>query len=808
MPSLFSDLRWALRMARRRPAFALAAVGTLGAAIAAASTAFGLATAVLWKPLPFADASRLVFVWEEVEGDGGPEPFRVTSARFVEWRDHQATFAGMAAFGAAAFTASGPDGTVMIRGVRVTANFFDTVGIRPVLGRTFGPSDEVPGQHRVVVLSHAFWQQWFAGRPDAIGATLLLGSDAYTVIGVMPPVVFPAWPLNPAMVTLDPDARELWVPIAATPEWAASDRAHLYGVVGRLRREHSIEHAAADLNRLAPSASSDRHGARLTPFRDQFVRESRLPLLILLGTAAAVLAIACANLAALQVSAIESRRAELGIRTALGAGRARLARQLGTESLLLSAMGGALGIFLTRFALVGLPALLPPTLPFLIAPALDLRVVAFGACISLAAGIVLAGWPVIRSVAYAPAPRGTTLAARGAVYRTLVIVQVSLATALAVAASLLAQSFAVVTRQDPGFVLDRVLVADVSLSGPAYDTASGVVFAERRLSDALKALPGVVGAAVAYDHPLEANWTDTFALTGAARQDDVKGSAQLRIVSPQYFDTMGVQVLDGRGFTERDDLSASSGALVVNEAFLRSSGVGSLVGRRIRSGTPRFRWAETVPEDFTIVGIVEDERFRGLEEPTQPAVYMTTRQFPQHGFVALVRTSGDPLSSAAQLRAAVRRVDSTAAVGRVTSLADLLDEQLVERRVTTHATGGLAGIALALATLGLYGLLAMMVANRTREIGVRLALGAMPGSIGRQVVGDGMRSAFAGVAVGIVLALLAGKLISSLLVGITSTDVRTLGVVSMTLMAAAALAGLVPAVRAARIDASRALRAD
>jgi predicted permease len=807
MQSLFSDLRWAVRMARRRPAFALAAVGTLGAAIAAASTAFGLATAVLWKPLPFADASRLVFVWEEVDGEGGPEPFRVTSARFVEWRDQQTSLAAMAAFGAAGFTASGPEGTIMVRGVRVTANFFDTLGIAPVLGRTFTPADEVPGSHRVVVLSHAFWQQWFGGRANAIGATLRLSNDTYTVIGVMPPVVFPAWPLNPATVTLDPDARQLWVPIPSTPEWAASDRAHLYGVVARLEPDRSIERAADELNRLAPTASSDRHGARVTPFRDQFVRGASLPLLILLGTAGAVLAIACANLAALQVSAIESRRAELGIRTALGAGRARLARQLGTESLLLTTLGGAAGILLTRFALIELPSLLPPTLPFLNAPDLDLRVAAFGTCVSLVAGIVLAGWPVIRSVAYAPSPRGTRLAARSAVYRALVVVQVSLATALAVAASLLSQSLGAVTGQDPGFVLHRVLVAEVSFSGPGYDRASGVLSAERRLSDAVRALPGVVGASVAYDHPLEANWSDSFAIAGADRQTDVNGSAQLRIVGPDYFDTMGVQVMEGRAFTERDDLT-SAGALVVNEAFVRASGMGSLVGRRIRSGTPRFTWGGDVPEDFIIVGVVENERFRGLEEPSQPAVYMTTRQFPQRGFVALVRTSGDRTLSAAQLRAAVRSVDPSAPVGRVTSLENLLDEQLVERRVTTEVIGGLTAVALALATLGLYGLLAMMVSNRTREIGVRLALGAMPGSIARQVVRDGMRSALTGVAIGIVLALLTGKVISSLLVGVTATDVTTLGVVSATLAGAAVLAALVPAVRAARVDAARALRAD
>jgi predicted permease len=803
--STASDVRWAWRMARRRAAFTLAVVATLGVTIAAAATAFGLATAVLWKPLPFADASRLVFVWEEADADGTPAPSRVTSARFVAWRDHQTSFAAMAAFGAAGFTAWGPDGTVMVRGVRVTANFFDTLGIAPVLGRTFLPADEVPGQHRVVVLAHEFWQQWFGGRAEAIGATLRLGHDAYTVVGVMPPVVFPGWPSNPATVTLDPEARQLWVPIPSTPQWAASDRAHLYGVVGRLRPGGSIDAATQELRSLSRD-SPHRHDARLTPFRDQFVRDARLPLLILLGTAAAVLAIACANLAALQVSAIESRRSELGVRAALGAGRLRLARQLSTESLLLSVVGGIAGLVLTRIALAALPSLLPPTVPFLVAPALDLRVAAFGAGVALLAGLALGGWPALRSGS-APSPRGTMLVGRSAVYRALVVVQVSLATALVAAASLLWQSLGAITGRDPGFVLDRVLVADVSFSGPTYDTPAGVVLAERRLTDALAALPGVAGAAVAYDHPLEANWIDAFALAGTIPQDDVKGTAQLRIVGPRYFETMGVQVIEGRGFTERDDLT-SAGALVVNEAFVRAWGAGLLIGRRVRSGTPRLTWGDAVPGEFTIVGVVEDERFRGLEAPSEPAVYLSTHQFPQRGFVTLVRTSQDPLAWAGPLREAVRRVDPTAPVGRITPLTDILAEQLVARRATTTVVGGLAGTALALAAVGLYGLLAIMVSTRQREMGVRLALGAVPGSIARQVLGEGVRSAIVGVVVGILLALLTGRIISGLLVGVASTDVTTLGLVSAVLIAVAALAALLPAVRAAHIDPVRVLRAD
>jgi putative ABC transport system permease protein len=518
--------------------------------------------------------------------------------------------------------------------------------------------------------------------------------------------------------------------------------------------------------------------------------------------------VACANLAALQVSAMEGRRAELGIRTALGAGRLRIARQLAIESLLLSAAGGLAGAILARVALDELPRLLPPTIPFLTSPALDLRVAAFGAVIALVAGVILGGWPVIRSMASAPSPRGTAFGSRGAVYRTLVIVQISLATALVIAASLLAQSLATVTRQDPGFLIDRVLVADVSFPGSSYNTPSAVDVTERRLLQSLESLPGVRAAATAYDHPLAANWTDLFMLRGtSAGQEDRQWNTQLRIVSPSYFGTMGVEIVDGRSFTDRDDLTAP-GALIVNEAFVRSALGEVRIGRQIRSGTPAFAWGTAVPADFTIVGVVENERFRGLEEPSQPAVYISTRQFPQRSVVALLRTAGDPLAFAADLRAAVRSVDPTAPVSGVTSLAGILAEQLVTRRATTDVIGGLAGGALVLAALGLYGLLAMIVSTRTREIGVRLALGALPATIARQVVGDSLRNALTGISIGIVFALLGGRLLRGLLVGITATDATTIAAVSLTFVVVATLAALIPALRAAHVDPAQALRGD
>jgi predicted permease len=380
--------------------------------------------------------------------------------------------------------------------------------------------------------------------------------------------------------------------------------------------------------------------------------------------------------------------------------------------------------------------------------------------------------------------------------------------ALAVSAGLLEQSLWSVRGQDPGFVVDRVVVMGVTLSGPPDAAPARVVASERRLTDAIAAVPGTSSVAVAYDHPLAANWRDSFALAGRLPgQDDVAGSAELRIVSPGYLKTMGVEVVDGRELVETDDLDAP-GAVLVNEAFVRRAGAGPVLNRRIRSRTPQFNWGPGMPDEFRVVGIVEDERFRGLEHPAEPAVYMSTRQFPQRDFAMLVRTAGDPQAAMSALRAAVRAIDPAAAIGRVRTLDAILREQLAERHMTTGVINGFAGAALALAVLGLYGLLILLVAGRMRETGIRIALGASPSAMVRQIVGTSVATAAIGVAAGILLALAAGSLLESLLVGISARDVTTVVVVSVLLLIVAAVTALPPARRAARIDPAIVLRGD
>jgi predicted permease len=804
--NVLDELRWALRYARRRPVFAGVVIATLAAAIAAATAAAGLANAVLWRALPFDDASRLVFVWEEVERDGQRHPSRVTGARHAAWRDTPNGLASLSLFGAAGFTFESEAGATSIRGVRVSANYFDTLGIRAALGRTFVGGDEVPGDHRVVILSHALWQERYGGRRDAIGETLRLSGHAHTVVGVMPPVTFPAWPVNPAIVTLDADSRQLWVPIPRTPEQDHSGRAHVFGVVARLAPGVTPGEVVDRLNATSDATGADPHRARLTPLREQLVADARTPLLALAGATLALLLIACANLAALYVSAFESRRAELTVRAAIGAGVPRLVRQLALESLLLASAGAIAGVLIARVALAVAPGALPASIPFLTVPSLDLRLTAFAFGLALVATVLVAGWPIARLIMAAPAPRGVAPPARQAVYRVLVVSQVAITMALAAAAGLLAQSLTSVRRQHPGFSADRVFVADLGLPSLPHGSAAGIAAAERNVLSALATLSNALAVAAAYDHPLEANWSESPTVVGESAGEDQRRPAELRIVSPGYFEALDVVLLDGRTLTERDALGAP-GVAIVNEAFAREMG-GRALGRRILSGTPRFLHGDAAPHDFEIVGVVGNERFRGLERPAQSAFYLSTRQFPQTSFSILVRTAGDPLAMTPDVRAALRAADRGITLNHATSLEQILAEQLDPRRMTTELIGGFAAAAVALAALGMYGLLAALVGSRTREIGVRLAIGASPASVAKRIVVDSLRNAVVGVVVGCAMALIAGRLIQSLLVGVSASDPITLATAAAVLLTVAAFAAIVPARRAARVDPAISLRAE
>lgn len=811
MNGLLSDIQWSVRLMRRHPVFALTIVLTLGLAIGSVVTAYGVGTSVLWRPLPFAGAERLVFVWENGGTGAAVEPSRVTGFRFAEWERSATGFESMALFGSAGFLADVGSGATILNGIRVSTNYFDTLGISPLLGREFVASDGEPGAPGVVILSHALWNEAFGAQRSVIGHEVRLGGRPFTIVGVMPPVVFPAWPVNPAIVTLDPESRRLWVPIARTPQLATSARAHVFGVVARLKARVSADDAAGELTRMADGTDPDPHRAIVRPFRDQFVRDARGPLLALLAAAIAVLLVASTNLAALQGSSIESRRAELSVRAALGAGRRRLACQVATEAALLAGAGGLLGLVVSRAALVQIPRLVPPSVPLLTAPDVDLRTFLVAALVSLLAGGALAAWPLARMGTSLTLPsRGDPSISRSRVFRSLVIAQVALAMALVAVAALLQQSLNTVRARDAGFVIDRVLVGNLTLAGPAYARPEQVVAAERRLGSSLAEMPGARAVAFAYDHPLEANWIDAFTIVGAAgSSQDLPRSAQLRIVSPGYFEAMGVAVTEGRVPSEQDGLDAP-GVVVVNGALARTMIDGPVLNRILRSSTPRLNWSNDVrlPAEFRIIGVVEDERFNGLEQPSAPAVYMSTRQFPQQQLAMLIRTHVDPAAMAADARRTVREFDAGLPVANLSTLSAILADQLTTRRATTQVIDGFAACALTLAGLGLYGLLALLVAARTRETGIRLALGSSPALEARSVLRECLLATGAGIACGVGLALVSGRLVQALLVGVSGRDAATLAVVTVTMLLVAVVASSLPAWRAARVDPAAVLRGE
>jgi predicted permease len=363
-----------------------------------------------------------------------------------------------------------------------------------------------------------------------------------------------------------------------------------------------------------------------------------------------------------------------------------------------------------------------------------------------------------------------------------------------------------VERQDTGFAIDRVLVASIGLPYTPSPNPLAIARTEQAILDSIRSRPSARSVAVAYDHPLEANWSENLALVGDVAAEEERRQVELRIVSPGYFEALDVELLDGRTLSERDTFDAP-GVAVVNEAFARTF-PGPLLGRRLRSSPPRFRFGNAAAAEFAIVGIVRNERFRGLEQPAAPAYYLSTRQFPQSALTLLVRTHADPLAAALEVRSAVRAADASTTFTHATSLEQILGEQLAQRRVTTTVISGFAAAALTLAALGMYGLLAMLVGSRRREIGVRLAIGAPAAAVAQTIIGESLRNALAGIAIGGALAMIAGSLVQSLLVGVSARDPRTVSTVAIVLFVVAILAAVVPARRAARIDPAEALRAE
>ena len=807
------DLRLAARALWRSLGFALTTILVTALGIGATTAAFAVADHVLVRPLPFHDPDRLVKLWQD-QSFRGYSRMELSPGNFRDWKQSAKSFQGMAAFTGTSANLTGAGQPERLEGAQVTTDLFTTLGVQAALGRPFVATDETGP--RPVILSTPLWQALFGGDAGILGRTITLDETPHVVVGVMP-----------ASFRFPDRETEFWTPLVFEPE-AYEDRSNVFlKVVARLAPGVTIERARAELaviagrlERAFPEANA-KTGATVIRLRDEVNAQSRTMVLALAGASLCLLLIACLNLANLQLARALQRRRELSVRAAMGAGPERLVRQQLTESLLVALCGGALGVAVAVAAVPLLARLVPTTLPVAEVPGLDLRLLALAAFVTLATGIgfgVVPAMRVARSATF-EALRDGSRAGHGPqaerVRSTLVIVEVAASVVLLVAAGLLVHALMRVQQVDPGFRADGVLTMRTALPLPAYRPAARrEAFLNRVLTD-VRALPSVTGAAYVSFLPMVMRggvWPVTPEGSGDDRVES--RTVSLRLVTPGFFDTMAIPVRAGRDFRDSDGLDP--GAPVPEEPPLPSSAIvsESFVRRYLPPGDPLGRRFTLAFVQATIVGVVGDIRVRGLERDSEPQVYLPSAVVPDGALVfytpkdLVIRTTGDPAALAGPVRAIVGRADPQQPISDLRTLSDIVASETAPRRAQLAVLAGFAALAILLAAIGVHGLLAYVVSSRTREIGVRLALGATGGSILRLVLGRGTALAVLGVAIGAAGAYMAGQALQALLAGVSPADPLTFASAASLAMAMVLAGSAVPALRAMRVDPAVATRAE
>jgi putative ABC transport system permease protein len=813
MSDFLQDLRYGLRSFRRTPGFTLVAVLTLALGIGATTAIFSVVNAVVLRPLPYPDADRISMVWMDNRRMGMAEDIH-SWPNFADMRAAKGVFSKLAAYYQGGFNVTGgcveESGSCepqRVTAAVATADLFDVLGVRPVAGRAFGEDAETQGRDAVVVISHGLWTRQFGADPSAVGRTVRMNGRERTVVGVMPRgFAFPS-----------PDT-DVWVPLALPPQARQGRNSFGFYVVGRLAPGVTLERARSEmttlwrgLERQFPNLRD--LGVNLVPLPEQVVgRSLRTALWIMLGAVAAVLLIGCANVANLMLSRAAVREREVSVRLAIGAGRRRLVQQLLTESLLLAAIGGALGVALAWGGIRVLTRLAPTDIPRLDEVRLDAVVLAIAVGAIALAGIAFGLVPAMQasgpnlSEALREGGRGGTSGRRGNRLRQLLSgAQVALVVILLTGAGLLLRSFIEIQRVQLGFRPERMLTMRVSLPGAKYrEDAQRTAFYEALL-ERVRGLPGVQGAAATSSIFLSQTPQSTnFSIEGRpATPDQQTVEVPIDAVTPEYFRVMGVPLTRGRMFTAQDNAQAPP-VVIINANMARRFWPGEdPVGRRIRYGG-----AQSQAPLMTIVGVVGDMRRTGYDSPVRYETFLPHAQAADNGMTLVVRTSGDPTSLVAPIRSAVRGIDPDQPVFEVRTMDELLSARVAQRRFSMTLLGTFAALALILGLVGVYGVTSYLVAQRAREVGLRIALGARPGQLVRMVVGQGMRVAAIGLALGLVGAVGTARLMAGLLYGVSPLDVATFVAVTALLGLATLAANWVPARRAARGDPLVALRAD
>jgi putative ABC transport system permease protein len=811
--SLSKDIKFAIRGLLKHPAFSAIAVLTLALGIGANTAIFSVVNATLLRPLPFKDPERVVMVWGFLSKMAQTAPQLPNSApNFISLREQNKSLEKLAAFRSWSWQLTGDGEPELLNGVRVTSDFFEAVGVSPVLGRIFTAEEDMPNRSPVVLISHGLWQRRFGGNRDAIGKTITLTGQTVTVIGVMPErFQFPggANMISGLGFALQND---VWMPLAFTDEEKQRQGNLNLAVIGRLKPGITPLQAESDLRTLQQGLPLGTVGytINLVPLQEQMVGKMRKLLLVLLATVAFVLLIACVNIANLLLSRATARQKEIAIRAALGAGRFRLIRQLLTESVLLSLAGGSFGLLLAVWGSSLLVSLIPPEVPRVHEISVDSRILVFTLVVSIITGIVFGLAPALHTSkldlnqSLKEGLRGTSGGPRQNRLRSLLVVsEVAMALILLVGAALLIKSFVRLLEVNPGFNPNRVLAMDVQLPDlppSRYANKDEQTAFFQQLMDRIESLPGVESASGVTSLPLSGAFesTDIILPGQESLSATQRPEADYTTLTPDYFRTLQIPLLKGRQFT-RQDTKASPGVIIINDVLARLCWPNEdPIGKRFRVG-----FEETQRE---VVGVVGSIKQLTLDAAFRPAMYMPHLQSPANRLTVLVRTSGEPLALATSVREQVRAIDRDVPVTDIQTMDQVFSASVAQPRFSMLVIGLFAGLAMILSAVGIYGVMAYSVSRRAHEIGVRIALGARANQVLSLVLREGMLLAVIGIAIGLFGAFALTRLIASLLFGVSAKDPATFLSVAALLGAVAFVACYIPARHATRVDPLAALR--
>lgn len=804
METFLQDIRYGFWLLFRQPGFTVVALLTLTLGIGATTGIFSILNAVLLQPLPYSRSDRLVMVWESLPKKGVSQSI-VSAPNFKDWVEQNQSFESMAAYSNRSYILSGTDESEKVLGVAATASLFPLLGINPNYGSVFLPQDENPGRNQVVILSYGLWRRRFGSDTGVLGSAITINNVKHTVVGIMPPdFEFP----------VQPEKAELWVPLFLDLG-QADRRSHNYHVVARMKPNVTLEQARADMNIIARRLeqqypdSNTGWGVNIITLQDHIVGKIRLSLLVMFGAVCLVLLIACANIANLLLARSTVRQKEVAIRAVLGASRPRLIRQMLTESLLLSLFGSGLGLAFAYWGVKLLVAVGPENILRVRVISIDWRVLGFTLLVALVTGVIFGLAPALQATKAnlnewlkEGSGRATANPIRSRMRNLLVVFEVAMALMLLIGSGLMIKSFIRLQRVEPGFNPENILTAEISLPGSKYRELHEIATFYQQTLNRIAGLPGVQSASVTQALPLSGNNNNlTVVIKGSSFPNGQYPSADYRSVGPDYFRTMGIQTLSGREFSDKDVADTPLVAIVSETMAKRFFPGENPIGKRLFMGDGIQVWRE-------IIGVVRDVKHFGLDRESTAEMYVPYLQRPWPNMTLTLRCANDPMSLSAAVRNQIRQVDKEQAASNIRTMEQVLSNSVSQRRFNLLMLSAFAAVAIALAVIGIYGVISFSVMQRTHEIGVRMALGARQIDILKLVLGEGLTLAVIGMVIGIIGGVAFSRIMSTLLYGVSPTDLSVFVSVSLALVGIALAACYFPAQRAISIEPIVAIRSE